>query len=115
MLSCVVVPGDFDDRSRSCGISSAGGAAIHSPRGAGRSRVPKAEGGVDTRRALRGRERPIPQILQAGQDEIGAGAGAVAVMVTREELGQAFLIGQVSGIRAAGSDIPVGLLGLITG
>lgn len=62
---------------------------------------------------LRGRERPIPQVLQAGQDETGAGAGAVAVMVTREELGQSFLIGQVSGIRVAGSDIAGGVAGLI--
>lgn len=41
------------------------------------------------------RERQIPQVLQAGQDEIGAGAGAVAVTITPEELGEALLIGQV--------------------
>eukprot|EP00752_Nemacystus_decipiens_P004408 g4026.t2 len=74
--------------------SSAGGAVAHSPPGAGGRRVPKAESTADARPALRVRERPIPQVLQAGQDETRAGAGAVAVMVTREELGQSYLIGQ---------------------
>eukprot|EP00903_Cladosiphon_okamuranus_P019249 g17698.t2 len=75
-------------------VSSAGDAAVHAHHGAGGSTVPKAESAAGERPARRGRERPIPQVLQAGDDEIGGGAGAVAVTVTREELGQAFLIGQ---------------------
>lgn len=50
---------------------------------------------MGARSSLSRKEMPIPQVLQAGQDEIGAGAGAVAVTITPEELGQARLIGQV--------------------
>ncbi|CAN0350817.1 unnamed protein product, partial [Ectocarpus fasciculatus] len=86
----------------SCHVSDAGGAAVYSPQGPGGGRARKA-GGEDEKAAaetgsrypLPGRrERQIPQVLQAGQDEIGAGAGAVAVTVTPEELGDALLIGQ---------------------
>lgn len=89
--------------SRSCGVSSER-ATVHSPQGAGASGVPKAEYAAGARSALGRRERPVLQVLQAGQDEIGAGAGAVAVSITREELSQSFLIGQVRGILAAGSE-----------
>lgn len=44
---------------------------------------------------MRTKEASIPEVLQAGQDEVGAGAGAVAIAVTPEELGQARVIGQV--------------------
>lgn len=88
----------------SCHISRPGGADVDSPQGACGRKIAKTEYAAGTRSALRGRERPIPQVLQAGQGEIGAGAGAVAVAVTREELDQSFLIGQVRGVRAAGSE-----------
>ncbi len=57
---------------------------------------------MDARSALSRKEIPITQVLQAGQDEIGAGAGAVAVTITPEELGQARLIGQVRAELAVG-------------
>lgn len=86
----------FHDRSRSCHVSDSGGAAVYSPQGPGGSRARKGEHAAAVARYASGaRERPISQVLQAGQDEIGAGAGAVAVSVTPEELGQACLIGQV--------------------
>ena len=58
-------------------------------------------GGVEIEQAMgrrtpvRAAEKPISEVLQAGRDEVGAGAEAVAVTVTPEELAQARVIGQV--------------------
>ena len=97
------------NHSHSCRISSAGDTAVDSPHGAGARREPNAESAAGAHPGLRETERPIPQVLQAGQDEIDAGAGAVAVTVTREELEEAFLIGQVRGKRSAYSGITDGI------
>lgn len=49
-------------------------------------------------------EKPISKVLESGQDEIGAGEGAVAVTVTPHELERSCVIGQVwKG--GAGSDM----------
>ncbi|CBJ28278.1 MutL protein homolog 3 [Ectocarpus siliculosus] len=99
VLGKFLATGDYD----SCHVSDAGGAAVYSPQGPGGDRARKAGGEAekaapekDSRyNPLPGRrERQIPQVLQAGQDEVGAGAGAVAVTVTPEELSEALLIGQ---------------------
>lgn len=82
-------------------VSDSGGTAVYSPQEPGGSRAHKAERAAGVAHsAWGGKERPISHVLQAGQDEIGAGAGAVAMSITPEELGQACLIGQVRrGIR----------------
>ncbi|CAM9514075.1 unnamed protein product, partial [Ectocarpus sp. 13 AM-2016] len=99
VLGKFLATGDYD----SCHVSDAGGAAVHSPQGPGGGRARKAGDEVEKAAAetdsrcnlLPGRrERQIPQVLRAGQDEVGAGAGAVAVTLTPEELGKALLIGQ---------------------
>lgn len=87
----------------SCQVSDPGGGAVYSPRGAGGSQARKklsgkADQSAGPRSALRATgEKAISEVLQAGQDEVGAGAGAVAVTVTPEELGLARVIGQVGG------------------
>ncbi|CAB1105355.1 unnamed protein product [Ectocarpus sp. CCAP 1310/34] len=102
VLGKFLATGGYD----SCHVSDAGGRAVYSPQGPGGGRARKAGGEAEKAAAetdsqhnpLPGRrERQIPQVLQAGQDEVGAGAGAVAVTVTPEELGEALLIGQVRG------------------
>lgn len=81
-------------------MSDPGGAAVNSPQGPGGDRARKLnDHNTDTTRGLSGahsREIAITEVAQAGQDEAGAGAGAVAVNVTPEELGLARVIGQVS-------------------
>lgn len=76
-----------------------GVSAVRYPHGSGTNRERdgggEAEHELGQRALLRAPERPISEVLQAGRDEIGAGAGAVAVTVTPEELVQAYVIGQV--------------------
>lgn len=80
-------------------MSDPGGAAVSSPQGPGGSQA-RTLGGSAAQAAV-GRpplckgENPISEVLQAGQDELGAGAGAVAVTVTPGELRHARVIGQV--------------------
>lgn len=94
----------FRDFSRSCHVSDSGGTAVYSPEGPGGSRARSAghAAAVVARSAWGGKERPVFQVLQAGQDEISAGSGAVAVSISQEELSQACLIGQVRGVSRGG-------------
>lgn len=52
-------------------------------------------------------EKPISKVFESGQDEIGAGEGAVAVTVTPYELERSCVIGQVwqDGSRLVFSDV----------
>lgn len=88
-------------------MPDAGVAAVRYPQGSGRNRerdgVGEAEQALGQRTPVLAAEKPISEVLQAGRDEVGAGAGAVAVTVTPEELAQACVIGQVrSGSGGAG-------------
>lgn len=91
----------FRDHCRSCHISESVGITVYSQSLDGNQARKTEHAAAVARLAWGGKEKPISQVLQAGQDEIGAGAGAVAVSVTPEDLGQACLIGQVRvGYRA---------------
>lgn len=85
--------------STSYQVSDPCGRAFDSPQRSSGTRArevfDKAEHPAGVRFSLRAREIPISEIVQAGQDEVDAGAGAVAVTVTPEELAQARVIGQV--------------------
>ena len=89
-----------DPSTSSCQVSYPGGAAVSSPRGPGRIRARQLGGSArlskGSRSSLAGvKEKPIPEILQPGQDEIGAGVEAMPVTVTPGDLKKARVIGQV--------------------
>lgn len=78
--------------------SGPGGSVASPPRDAGgvrRRRFGGSMGLPNGSCSSRMGEKPISKVLESGQDEIGAGEGAVAVTVTPDELERSSVIGQV--------------------